>query len=233
MSGGVIDRSPTFDEEPAFHADRRHPIWYAVLLSGASMPSDSGPKIRGAVIKDARNWMRTAYGADAYKDALAALSAEERGVVDGPILTSEWYPLPAWDKFQSAMREQAHARRGDSAFQFNMRNMREAGSTTVRRIYKFVLGLMSPLSVLEKGTIIYNRAYSEGRCDIVEKDSRRAVVRYGGASSAFRTSLINNFPSGLLFLLELNGAKNIDARISRDEIVDDKLVLEVTVLFDP
>ena len=128
------------------------------------MPSDNGPKIRGAVIKDARDWMRTAYGPDAYKDALAALSAEERVIVDGPILTSEWYPLPAWDKLQA--------------------------------------------------------------------DSRRAVVRYSGASSAFRTSLINNFPSGLLFLLELNGAKNIDARISRDEIVDDKLVLEVTVLFN-
>jgi hypothetical protein len=76
-------------------------------------------------------------------------------------------------------------------------------------------------------------AYSEGRCDVVEKNSRRAIVRYGGASSAFRTSLINNFPSGLLFLLELNGAKNVDVRISRDEIVDDKLVLEVTVLFNP
>jgi hypothetical protein len=196
------------------------------------MSFPSGPKIRGAVIKDARDWMRTAYGPGAYSDALSVLSAEDRAFVDGPILTSEWYPLPAWDSFQAAMREQAQTRKGDSAFQFNMRNMREAGSTTVRRIYKFVLGLMSPVSVLEKGAIIYNRAYSEGHCDVVEKDSRRAVVRYSGASPAFRTSLVNNFPSGLLFLLELNGAKNVDARISRDEVVEDKLVFEVTVLFD-
>jgi hypothetical protein len=197
------------------------------------MPSDSGPKIRGAMIKDARDWMRTAYGADAYKEALAALSVEERAIVDGPMLTSEWYPLPVWDKFQAAMREQAQARKGDSAFQFNMRNMREAGSATVRRIYKFVLGFMNPQSVLEKGTIIYNRAYNEGRCEVVEKGPHRAVVRYGGASPAFRTSLVNNFPTGLLFLLELNGVKNIDAQISRDEVVDEKLVFEVTVVFNP
>jgi hypothetical protein len=197
------------------------------------MPSNSGPRIRGAVIKDARDWMRTAYGADAYKDALATLSAEERAFVDGPVLISEWYPLPAWDHFQAAMREQAHARKGDSAYQFNMRNMREAGSATVRKIYKFVLGFMSPLRVLEKGTIIYNRAYSEGHCEIVEKDPQRVVIRYGGASPAFRTSLTNNFPTGLLFLLELNGATNIDMRISRDEVVDDKLVFEVTLSFNP
>src|ERR1700722_15840833 len=117
--------------------------------------SDAGPKIRGAVIKDARDWMRTAYGPDAYKDAIGTLSAAERSVVDGPILTSEWYPLPAWDRLQAAMRAQALERKGESDFEFNMRNMREAGSATVRRIYKFVLGFMSPLSVIEKGTVIY------------------------------------------------------------------------------
>ena len=189
------------------------------------------PKIKGAVIRDPRDWMRTAYGAEAYQAALAKLSAEERAFVEGPILAGAWYPLAAWDKFQAAMRAEALARTGDSELAFGMRNMREAGSVIVRGIYKFLLGLLSPESALDKATIIYNRAYSEGRCEIVENVHGRGVVRYCDASPALRTNLRHNFLSGLMFVLELNGAKGVDGRITRDEIVDGKLVFEVSVSY--
>ena len=38
--------------------------------------------IRGAFMKDARNWARTAYGAEAYQSALGRLSNAERELVD-------------------------------------------------------------------------------------------------------------------------------------------------------
>jgi hypothetical protein len=43
-------------------------------------------KIKGAVIKDPRDWMRTAYGADAYRAALEKLPEAERALIDGPLL---------------------------------------------------------------------------------------------------------------------------------------------------
>jgi hypothetical protein len=189
------------------------------------------PKIKGAVIRDPRDWMRTAYGADAYSAALAKLTEAERAFVDGPILAGSWYPIEPWDRFQTAMRAEALARRGHNDVQFSMRNMREAGSVIVRGIYKFVLGLLSAESAIDKSTIIYNRAYSEGRCEIVENARGRAVLRYCDASPAFRTNLKHNFLTGIMFILELNGVKGIDGRIARDEVVDGKLVFEIAVTY--
>jgi hypothetical protein len=60
-----------------------------------------------------------------------------------------------------------------------------------------------------------------------------AVIRYCDASPDFRTNLRNNFLTGFMFVLELNGAKGVDGRISKDEVVDGKLVFEATVTYDP
>jgi hypothetical protein len=199
------------------------------------MPADDGdrtPRIKGGVIKDPRDWMRTAYGPAAYKSALSKLTREEQTLIDGPILAGSWYPLAPWDKLHTAMMEEARAQQNHTANQFNMKKMREAGSATLRGIYKFMLGLMSPESTVSKAVIIYNRAYSEGRCEIVTNVRGKVVLRFVDASPAFRTSLTNNLPSGIMFLLEMNGAKFVDGRISRDDVVNGKLIFEVTVTYE-
>jgi hypothetical protein len=198
------------------------------------MPADDGdrtPRIKGGVIKDPRDWMRTAYGPEAYRNALAKLAPEDRRLIDGTLLAGSWYPLPVWDTLHAAMMEEARTRQGHSDTEFNMRKMREGGSNTLRSIYKFMIGLMSPHGAISKALILYNRAYSEGHCEIVENRPGKAVVRYCDAPPAFRVTLTNNLPSGLMFLLEMNGAKHVDGRINRDEIVNGKLVFEVTVTY--
>ncbi len=192
---------------------------------------EGGPRIKGGVIKDPRDWMRIAYGPEAYQSALSTLPAAERLLVDGPILAGSWFPLPVWDRFQAAMREEARVRRGHSDMQFNARNMREAGPRTIRTIYKFLLGLMSAKTAIGKAVVLYNRVYSDGHFEVVENELGRAVVRYRDASPAFRTNVTHNFPSGLVFILEQTGAKHVDAHISRDQIVGGKLFFEVTVTY--
>jgi hypothetical protein len=187
-------------------------------------------KIKGAVIKAPRDWMRTVYGAAAYERALSKLTAEERAFVEGTILAGSFYPLAWWDKFQAAMREEAKAR-GESDAVFNMRNMRETGSTIVRTVYRFILGLMNPQSVLEKAALIYMRTYSEGRCEVVENVKGRAVLRYCDCSPELRTNLSNNFAPSLVFVLELNGTKGVEAAVTRNDVVDNKLVYEVTITY--
>jgi hypothetical protein len=187
--------------------------------------------IKGAVIRDTRDWMRTAYGPTAYATALAKLSSEERALIDGTLLAASWYPIAAWDRMQEAMREEALKRKGHGAHEFNMRNMREAGSLIVRNIYKILLGLVSAQSVMTRSVVVFNRIYSEGRCEVVENEPGRAVIRYCGASPAFRTNLTHNFVSCLMYLLELNGTKDVDGRVSRDEVVDGKLIFETTITY--
>jgi hypothetical protein len=202
-------------------------------LAVAIAQSAGEAKIKGAVIKDPRDWMRTAYGPDAYQAALSKVSETDRAFVDGPILAGSWYPIEAWDRFQAAMRAEALARRGHNDLQFGMRNMREAGSVIVRGIYKFLLGLVSPESAVGKFVVVYNRVYSEGHCEIVQNEPGRIVLRYCDASPVFRTNLTHNFLSSAMFVLELNGAKDVDGRISRDEVVGGKIVFEVTVTYRP
>jgi hypothetical protein len=175
--------------------------------------------------------MRTAYGVEAYQSALSGLSEQDRAFVDGPILAGSWYPIEPWDRFQAAMRAEAFARRGHNDLQFAMRNMREAGSVIIRGVYKFLLGLLSAESAVDKCAILYNRAYSEGHCEIVQNAKGLAVLRYRDASPVFRTNLKHNFVTGIMFVLELNGAKGVDGRISRDEVVDGKIVFEVMVTY--
>jgi hypothetical protein len=189
-------------------------------------------EIRGAFMKDARNWSRTAYGPDAYQSALAKLSESERAMVDGMILSGNWYPIAIWDRFLDAMRKEAAARRGESELAFDMRNMREAGgSVLVKTVYKVVLSLVGATTAIERAVTIYNRAYSEGRCEIVENVRGRALVRYVGGSPALRDNLVHHLPTSILWVLEQNGARNADVRVMRSDAVDGKLIFEVAVSY--
>jgi hypothetical protein len=202
----------------------------SIVLVNTGNPKE--PSIRGSAIRDAREWARNAYGPEAFQAALSKLSVQDRALIEGPILHGSWYPIESWDRFLAAMRVEAKARRGHSEHEFNMRNLRESGPAIVRGAYKFLLGLLSPQSVIEKAVLVFNRLYSEGRFELVKNEPHVAVVRYRDASPDFRTNVRNHFPTGFIFLLELNRAKNVDGRISRDEIVDGKLVMEVTLSYE-
>jgi hypothetical protein len=158
---------------------------------------------------------------------------DEGAFLDHPILASSFYPLAVWDRFLAVARRELRQKTGETELQFDMRNMRQAGSVIIRTVYKFVLGIMSAKGVLEKVPGIYTRCYNEGRCEVVENTPGRAVLRFCDCSPAFRENLSHHFPTGTVFLLELNGVKNIDARISRDEVVDGRLLFEITLTYTP
>jgi hypothetical protein len=196
------------------------------------MPPTDETMIKGAFMKDARNWARTAYGTDAYQSALAKLSETERALINGIIVPGGWYPIAGWDRFLDAMRAEAAARKGDSAFVFDMRNMREAGgSVVVKSIYKVLLHLIGPTTAIEKAVQIYNRAYNGGRCEIVANERGRAVVRYLDGSPALLNNLSHHLPTAMVWVLEQNGAHDAAAKITRSDVIDGKLVFEVSVTY--
>jgi hypothetical protein len=188
--------------------------------------------IRGAFMKDARNWARTAYGAEAYRSALGRLSDADRALVDGLILPGSWYPIAGWDRFLDAMRSEAAARKNESELVFDMRNMREAGgSIVVKTVYKVLLSLVGATTAVDRAVQIYNRAYSEGRCEIVENVRGRAVVRYVDGSPAFRNNVSHHLPTAIVWVLEQNGAHDAVAKITQNGIVNGKLVFAITVTY--
>ncbi len=197
-----------------------------------SPPADPGPMIKGAFMKDARNWARTAYGADAYQSALAKLSAADRALVDGLIVPGAWYPLAGWDRFLDAMRAEAAARKGEPELVFDMRNMREAGgSIVVKSIYKVLLNLVGPTTAIERAVQIYNRAYNGGRCEIVENVRGRAVVRYVDGSPALLSNLSHHLPTAICWVLEQSGAHDAAPQITRSDVIGGKLLFEVAVTY--
>src|SRR4051812_36709608 len=107
-------------------------------------------QLRGSVMNEARTWIREHYGEDLYKAALAALTPEERAIVDGALFPSMFYPILAWDRFLDAARAEAQRTQGDTERQFDEGNMRGAGSLILKVIYKFVFRVMKPESVLAK-----------------------------------------------------------------------------------
>ena len=195
----------------------------------AAIPKEAS--IKGSVIRDAREWARTAYGPEAFRAALSRLSPDDRALVEGQILHASWYPVASWDRFLAEMRTEAKARRGHTEQQFDLRNMRESGPAIVRGAYKFLLGLLSSQSVVDKSVLVFNRLYSEGRFEILKNERGEAVVRFRDASPDFRTNVRHHFAAGFIFLLEMSGAKNVEGRITRDEVVDGKLVVEVTTTY--
>jgi hypothetical protein len=188
--------------------------------------------IRGAFMKDARNWCRTAYGADAYQTALSKLGDADRTIIDGLILPGSWYPIAVWDRFLDAMRGEAAARRGESEFTFDLRNMREAGgSIVVKTVYKMLLSLVGATTAIDRTVQIFNRAFNEGQAEVVENVRGRAVVRYRDASPAFLDNLSHHLPTALVWVLEMNGARDVSVRITRNDVIDGKLAFDVTATY--
>jgi hypothetical protein len=186
--------------------------------------------LKGSVMRDPRDWVRAAYGEESYQKSLATLNDAERKIVDGQLLASAWYPIGAWDHFLAAARAEAKRTKSESEDAFDMRNMREAGSKVTRTVYKFMLGLLKPKSVIDRVPSLLQRIYSVGTFAIVTNDPGRAVLRYSGAPE-MQENLSHMFASCVHFLLELNGAANIERTVVRNTIDGGQLVFEIEVRY--
>ena len=109
--------------------------------------------------------------------------------------------------------------------------MREAGSKIVKGVSETLLGMMSPESAMGKFVLVFNRVYSDGHCasELRAEARRPALLR--------RQPRVSNEPHAQLpqqrdVHPRDERAKGIDGRISRDEVVDGKLLFEVTVTYD-
>jgi hypothetical protein len=184
--------------------------------------------LRGSVIKDPRDWMRDEYGEGAYQVALSSLVPEERAIIGGQILASSWYPLGAWDRFNTKLREEAKRMKGLSELEFDLRVMRESGSRLAKTTYKFILSFLSAENLVSKIPMVYRRFHSHGRFEVVANEPGSFVIGCLDGHVEMRENLTHYFGTGCLLVMELGGVRGPQVSITRNEITEDGLQFEVT-----
>lgn len=187
--------------------------------------------LRGSVIKEARTWIQTVYGDELYSRALSRVSADDRAALAGTILAGSWYPVDAWTRVLAEVAVEVQLKTARSQSDFYLQLVRESGGKTVKTVYKFLLELFSPQSVVSRIPMLFNRLYSEGTFEVVENETGRAVVRYRDASPVFRENIRQMLHTSIIALLEMNGVKDIQTSILRDDVSRGKLEYEVAVRY--
>jgi hypothetical protein len=175
--------------------------------------------------------MHRAYGREAYEAALATLTDAEREIITGPVLAASWYPIVTWMKFVDAMYKEVHARTGETVAQFDRRNLREAGSQTVKTVYSMFLGIMSAQRVLSKVPGFYSRLISDGKFDITRNDPGIAIITCTEGPIEALANVRRFYPAGAELMLEMNGARDVRTRVLKEVIRDGKFDLEIEITY--
>lgn len=89
------------------------------------------------------------------------LGAEEQRILDGKLLANETVPV----ELPNRLTELAAREAGVSAFEFGRAAGRIGAELGTRTVYKFIMALLSPQSVLRLGPTIWSRVYSGGRLE--------------------------------------------------------------------
>lgn len=188
--------------------------------------------IKGSTVRDARKWIRDTFGEKFYQEALASLPPEQRApFAEDIVLASSWYSLAAWNKILATSRQLAKARRGISEDEFNARNVNEAGSATLRTLYKFVLGLASPESVLERVPRLYAGLFqARGRFD-AEVTRGHAILGVYDAHPELAESCRHHYLTGCRQILGMNGVKDARYSVVRDERGPESGCFEFEVIY--
>lgn len=199
-------------------------------LSASPPPRDE--KLRGAVMNEARGTIRREWGDGVYERALGRLTDADRDLIDGPLLASSFYPVATWDRFLDAAFVEASRETGVTREQFYEKLVQLGGGRLLQALYKMFLGIMSPTTVAKLIPGFWMRLYTSGRLELVENEPGRCVFRFTDRDGAFRANVTDHLPPGVTLLLEKNGARQIESRVTLDELSNDGLTVEVTTTYD-
>jgi hypothetical protein len=139
--------------------------------------------------------------------------------------------MKVWDRFLAEVYKRVEPLTGESVEEFDMRNVREAGSTTLTTVYKFIVGLMSATTVMSKLPTMYGKVYSPGRFSILVNQPGRAVLACHDALPEMRGNVTRFYPVGARRVLEMNGVRDIRTRTLRDEVTFGQYAFEFEITY--
>jgi hypothetical protein len=174
------------------------------------------PHLRGFTVANTVQWVQRAYGEPILQRALNRLPPHERIYFQRSILSMGWYPFSAWEHFLDATYAEIGAITGEDTDALDYRNFREGAGTTMRTIYKFFFSFMEPVSTLARLGSLFPRVYSHGCSELLENRQGFSINRCT-VPEEMRHNIKRTTRHGIVYVLELVGARDVRVEITRDE----------------
>ncbi len=132
----------------------------------------SEPNVKATPVNGLVSFVRGELSAQQFEAVLAALPPEQRKLFGGDLIASAMVPLGAVNTFTRA----AAAQKGEPVTDFAVRAGRHGAALGLKTVYKFILALMSPQSVLNASPMMWKKVYDAGEV-VVEPGERGARIR--------------------------------------------------------
>lgn len=189
-------------------------------------------RMRGSVMSEARETIRQEWGFDAYQAMLARLGPDDRRIMEGALLATNFYPIATWDRFLIAAAAEVELRTGANVDQFYSRLVELAGGRMLKMLYRMSSGPVSPTIVATLIPNFWERLLTSGHFELAANEPGRCVTIFTDDCSAYRHNLVHHMPLGITLMFTETGAQNVQSSITREELRADGYLLEVTTIYD-
>ncbi|MCM2255067.1 MAG: hypothetical protein NDJ94_05290 [Vicinamibacteria bacterium] len=129
------------------------------------------PNVKATPVNGLVSFVRGELSPQQFAAVLAALPPEQARHFSGELIASAMVPLGALNAFTKA----AAAQKGEPVTDFAIRAGRFGGELGLKTVYKFILALMSPQSVLRAAPLMWKKVYDSGEV-VVEATEQSAVI---------------------------------------------------------
>ena len=130
------------------------------------------PNVKATPVNGLVSFVRRELTPAQYTSVIASLPPDAARQFGGELLASEQVPLGAVNAFTSA----AAAQKGEAVEHFAYRAGRFGADLGLKTVYKFIMALLSPQSVLRAAPMMWKKVYDSGEM-IVEPGDTTATVR--------------------------------------------------------
>jgi hypothetical protein len=160
-------------------------------------------QIKGATIKETVTQIKTRAGDQAFQKILGLLDEDTRGIFEGEIFASTWYPLDNFTRFlEVEIRVLANGRE-----EVVTRGAEVVNERQLRGIYKAFVKVGSPEYVIERIAAVHATYFQGVSVDVQLPEPRKALIKYIGFEKQHRImgfAIIGFFNKAL----ELSGAND-------------------------
>jgi len=172
------------------------------------------PMIKGTIVAPTLTWIPETYGKDMFQRVLAKAPEQSRKLAEGPIVSSAWYSLVAFDDLMQLCALEAQKQTGEKPDIFFRRMVMESGNQALVKVYKFVMRMFDPTTLIGKGVPLMKRTYNFGEIHVHENVSGKCRLEFSAIPKAAIESIRQGFPNAIQLVLTGCGATVVDQQIT-------------------
>lgn len=130
------------------------------------------PSIKGQNVKQAKEYLISAFGKDALDKVLAVLSPEDR-VVIGRVYTSFWEPEISFINFLEAMEKVF----GKGDYRVVFQSGHYSAQQVIPRFFRLFIRLGDPLFVIKRAAAMWDQVHNHGYLEVTGISAKSALAR--------------------------------------------------------